>query len=721
MANTKITSRVIADDAILTANIADDQITSALIADDVALGGNPTTSTQTAGNNTTRIATTAFVSTAVANIVNSAPATLDTLGEIATALNNDAALNTTLTNSIATKAPLASPTFTGDVDIDATDDLRLRFLNGSTFKAGIQVPTSTGDMISGSAVNDLAIRSQANMLFSTGGNTERVRIDSAGNVGIGRTPTAYGSFRVLDLAGSSGAIQKLIHTGSTVELQSYASSTVGAVGTATSHPLLFTTGDTEKMRIASDGKVGIGTTSPSAKLDVRDGGGSSDPTLSLVSNTSTPYNHSINALNPNLTAGEANIIVVGREGATNNAGYLGFKYAADGDNSNLISLGHWGNNFQLNVTGNGRVGIGTESPDGELHVESSGNGDVYVERTSGAKIHLQAQSALGNIGTASNHDLGFMTNASVRMRIKNDGNVGINSNATNAKLEVVATSGEVFRADSNNGAYRLVANQTGVNMQGAVNILGTTLIDGLSNYTGLTVKGSGGSRPMIQWSNANNGALCAIYGTEGNDMVLTSGSSNTERMRIASDGRVAVGTSTVAEILTVSSTGNSYWALKLDMGTSDYGLQTVGSGSYAIGILDAGVGYRGRWQHNGTLYTQDGNVHDIDSDERLKEEITDCPSQWSLIKDLPLQRFKWKDKRNGDTFSYGWIAQPTKAKYPEFVEPIPQPKEDIDAGKEDPEYLTVKSGDIQKRSIAALQEAMARIEALEAEVAALKG
>ena len=343
MANTKITSRVIADDAILTANIADDQITSALIADDVALGGNPTTSTQTAGNNTTRIATTAFVSTAVANIVNSAPATLDTLGEIATALNNDAALNTTLTNSIATKAPLASPTFTGDVDIDATDDLRLRFLNGSTFKAGIQVPTSTGDMISGSAVNDLAIRSQANMLFSTGGNTERVRIDSAGNVGIGRTPTAYGSFRVLDLAGSSGAIQKLIHTGSTVELQSYASSTVGAVGTATSHPLLFTTGDTEKMRIASDGKVGIGTTSPSAKLDVRDGGGSSDPTLSLVSNTSTPYNHSINALNPNLTAGEANIIVVGREGATNNAGYLGFKYAADGDNSNLISLGHWGN------------------------------------------------------------------------------------------------------------------------------------------------------------------------------------------------------------------------------------------------------------------------------------------------------------------------------------------------------------------------------------------
>jgi len=184
MANTKVTSRVLANDAVLTANIADDQVTTAKIADDVALGGNPTTTTQTAGNNTTRIATTAFVTTAVANIVDSAPSALDTLNELAAALGDDANFSTTITNSIATKAPLASPTFTGDVDIDATDDLRLRFLNGGTFKGGIQVPTSTGDMISGSAVDDLAIRSQGNILFSSGGNIEHMRIQS-GNVGIG--------------------------------------------------------------------------------------------------------------------------------------------------------------------------------------------------------------------------------------------------------------------------------------------------------------------------------------------------------------------------------------------------------------------------------------------------------------------------------------------------------------------------------------------------------
>ena len=70
-----------------------------------------------------------------------------------------------------------------EMTVSDTDDIRLRFLNGTTFKAGLQVATSTGDMISGSAVDDLAIRSQANMLFSAGGNTEAMRI-SGGNVGI---------------------------------------------------------------------------------------------------------------------------------------------------------------------------------------------------------------------------------------------------------------------------------------------------------------------------------------------------------------------------------------------------------------------------------------------------------------------------------------------------------------------------------------------------------
>jgi len=53
----------------------------------------------------------------VASITDSAPATLDTLNELAAALGDDPNFATTVTNNIATKAPLASPTFTGIAQI----------------------------------------------------------------------------------------------------------------------------------------------------------------------------------------------------------------------------------------------------------------------------------------------------------------------------------------------------------------------------------------------------------------------------------------------------------------------------------------------------------------------------------------------------------------------------------------------------------------------------
>ena len=71
-------------------------------------------------------------------------------------------------------------TVDGNVKIDGSDELRYRIFNSGTFKAGLEVATTAGDMIDESQVGDFAIRSQGNLLFSANGNAQRLKINSSG-------------------------------------------------------------------------------------------------------------------------------------------------------------------------------------------------------------------------------------------------------------------------------------------------------------------------------------------------------------------------------------------------------------------------------------------------------------------------------------------------------------------------------------------------------------
>jgi len=111
-----------------------------LIADGAITPDQITLTTASTGTNTTAPATTAFVQQEVSALVDSSPEALNTLNELAAALGDDANFSTTVTNSIATKAPLASPTFTGTVEIP---NLTISSAQGSDG----QVLTSTGSGI----------------------------------------------------------------------------------------------------------------------------------------------------------------------------------------------------------------------------------------------------------------------------------------------------------------------------------------------------------------------------------------------------------------------------------------------------------------------------------------------------------------------------------------------------------------------------------------------
>jgi hypothetical protein len=97
------------------------------------------------------------------------------------------------------------------------------------------------------------------------------------------------------------------------------------------------------------------------------------------------------------------------------------------------------------------------------------------------------------------------------------------------------------------------------------------------------------------------------------------------------------------------------------------------------------------------------------SDARLKENIEDLPSQWDNIKSLRPVEFDYIETFGGG-HQIGFVAQEMQAVYPDAV------------GIGDNEMLTVTAwSKTEARLVKALQEAIGRIETLEAEVAALKG
>jgi len=151
-----------------------------------------------------------------------------------------------------------------------------------------------------------------------------------------------------------------------------------------------------------NGKVGIGTTSPGAKLDIKQSTDSNEGGLII--------RHSLGDITGRLWM----------------------------DANGLHIQKGWDNDNQLYLLNNGNIGIGTTSPVGKLEILQSTD-----DLNGGIRINDSGQNFLGRIwmGNGGN-TLNIQNGPSVTaMSIDNSGNVGIGTSIPEAKLHVAGTPG----------------------------------------------------------------------------------------------------------------------------------------------------------------------------------------------------------------------------------------------------------------------------------------
>jgi hypothetical protein len=185
-------------------------------------------------------------------------------------------------------------------------------------------------------------------VFATN-SSERMRIDSSGNVGIGTTaPNNYSAnHKSITLNAPTTPIIDLevngTRTGSIV-----AESTKFDFNAVTSVPVRFLTADTERMRIDSSGRVGVGTTSPSSYDGEAENLVVASSVHTGITIASTGSNQRTN--------------LYFSDGTSGTAAYIGgFTY--DHSNDNLLTRTGGSERMRIDSSGNLLVGT-TTSPSG---------------------------------------------------------------------------------------------------------------------------------------------------------------------------------------------------------------------------------------------------------------------------------------------------------------------------------------------------------------------
>ena len=459
--------------------------------------------------------------------------------------------------------------------------------------------------------------------------TERLRIDSSGN---------------LNLVSSSSSLTDLNFTDSTLNVYARVEGGKSGSGVGDLRFHTYSGGLSEAARITSAGRMLFGTTTVPTGLVLGNSLTAASSTgaevVAFRSDTSVAVGDKCGAFvigNSDTDGVEDHFVGMwGKVASTN--GSMNLHFAAG-------RASYEGDNPDVTIKSGGNLGVGTASPSykvdldagsttsGGLRVSGSSSPQIRIEEGSGVTASLQADGATGYVGTISNNNFVFRTNATERMRIDTSGRVGISQNTfadARESLIVGSVSGQsstfqIIKSSSTNGNAALYFGDSDNNYRGGViyansndelsfRSAGNEAMRILSsgnvgiNNTAPADKLHVGGNIRFGTNTTYYGVIEHEAGVTGSNIytskdtgghIFKTGTTPTEKVRIDNDGRLLVGTTTEgyssADTLTVAESGNA--GITIRSGTSNLG---------TIAFSDATSGAA---EYSGYIQYNQGNRH----------------------------------------------------------------------------------------------------------------